>query len=120
MTDMESLETAAALVRCLWDGIPNDYKSKYRREIWEQVQSRVAAHAKMTATLATWLSRVCLTFDGAQVAPYHAEQRAWFEGQLRMRPDAQQRVLRTLREQAPVVILLLRNQLQEEKEVAAS
>ena len=73
----------------------------------------------MTGTLATWLSRVCLTFDGAQVAPYDPAQRAWLETQLRMRPDAQQRVLRALREQAPVVILILRNMIQDEKEVLA-
>lgn len=119
MTDMETLETAAALVRCLWDGIPHDYKSRYHHVIWGQVQSHVITHARATNSLATWISRVCLTFDGAQVAPFDPQQRAWLETQLRMRPDAQQRVLRALREQAPVVILLLRNQIADEKEVTA-
>lgn len=120
MIDLATLETAAALLRCLWDGISPDYKAKYRRDIWQQVQDRVTTTARMTPDLGTWLSRLCLTFDNAPLAPYDPARRDWLAAQLRQPAAAQRAVLEALRHQAPVVVLLLRTLIQDEREVAAN
>jgi len=112
---MAALEMAEALLRAVYDGISSDYKAKYRMELWNQVQSRAAAASKMTDNLATFLSRLCGMFDGATLAPYDPAARAFVERVLQL-PQAEQRaILKTIREHTPVVVVLLRNRKQEEK-----
>lgn len=115
--DMANYETAAAIFRCLWDGISPDYKSKYRFEIWEQFQHRIQAHAKMTNSLPVLLSRLCLTFGNATLGR-DPQQRDWLESVLR-EPRQHAAILAACREQAPVIVLLIRTLIHDEKEVAA-
>lgn len=74
----------------------------------------------MAPDLATWLSKLCLTFDNALLAPYDSDRRAWLDAQLRQPPAAQRAVLEALRQQAPVIVLLLRTAIKDEREVEAT
>ena len=111
---MAALEMAAALLRAVYDGISKDYRQKYRMELWNQLQSRAAASSRMTNDLATWLSRLCGMFDGATLAPYDPAARGFIERVLQLPANEQLAILKTVREHTAVVIVLLRNQRQDE------
>lgn len=48
---------AEQLIAPLWRGIPNDYKSKYVRNIWEQFENALKS-AAYTARLSDFLSKI--------------------------------------------------------------
>lgn len=113
--DLTILEEAAAVLRAIYKGIPQEFKSKYRQTLWEQVQSMAAGEARKTNDLATFISRACLRLEGATLAPYEPEAREYVEALLRRSLVEQQAILKAIREQAAVCVLLLRNRLQEER-----
>ena len=113
--EMETLTQAALLLKAVWEGVSSEYKSKYRQTIWEQFQSRAAAHARMTNDLAKFISSLCGTLEGAVLAPYDEEARAFVEKLLTAPRPEQQKVLAAIREQTAVCVLLLRNMKQEER-----
>ena len=120
MATTDTLEQAAAILRAVWEGINPDYKAKYRMTIWEQFQSRIAAQARMTNDLSTLLSRLSSTFDQAIIGPYRSDQRQYVADQLHLPVPQQRALVAAMREHAPVIVLLLRTWLQEEKEVNAN
>lgn len=51
-------DMAVALLTPIWQGIPTDYKAKYKFTIWRQFEDQ-ARSAAYTTTLSHFLSRIC-------------------------------------------------------------
>ncbi len=111
----EALYRATLVLRAVWGGISREYKTRYRMDIWAQVQSRAATQSRMTGDLDRCINRLCSAFDGATLAPYDPPMRAALLGLLALPREEQQAILRALRERTATCVLLLRTQLAEEK-----
>ena len=61
----ELREQATDLLWTVWRGIPPDYKSRYRRNIWQQFEDRVRS-AAYTSNLGKFVNSLCLSL-GATV-----------------------------------------------------
>ena len=58
-------QRAIALLEVIWRGIPNSYKSRYRRSIWQQFEDNVRS-AAYTANLGKFINALCLAL-GANI-----------------------------------------------------
>lgn len=56
MNDLK--EKATNLLHILWRGVPRDYKSRYRRNIWQQFEDQVRS-AAYTSNLARFTNVLC-------------------------------------------------------------
>lgn len=92
---------ALAVLGPLWRGLDPEYKAKYYRTIWTQMESQVRS-AAYTTTLSLWFSRICsrlpieLRGDDSE-----AVQAVLMSGEDRA-------LLRLLRDEAPTLITMLR------------
>lgn len=62
MTEQHS--KLAALLLAIWKGIPKGYKSRYRRNIWQQFEERIVV-AAYTNSLTKFVNNLCSTFEGS-------------------------------------------------------
>lgn len=53
----EAHDRAVALLQPIWQGVPSDYKSKYKYSIWRQFEDQIRS-AAYTTTLSLFLSRI--------------------------------------------------------------
>ena len=110
----QQLETAAALLRLIWDGIPAEYKSKYRMDIWSQFQSAVKAAAQRTSTISRFTSDLCFHFENAVIIQREGGTQV-YERMLQWGQEEQEDLLALLATDTPSAIAVLRNRLDEEK-----
>jgi len=96
------------LLTPIWRGIPADYKSKYRQNIWQQFEDNIRS-AAYTSRLATWFDTICRRLD-VQIRPEHAAQIAQlFNARL------DRAILRALREETTLLVLMVRVANEERK-----
>lgn len=102
-------ETAADLLEIIWRGISNEYKSRYRRTIWEQFENTVRA-AAYTNNLGKFANSICLKL-GAMI-PAEMTKRA--EEILNSGQDKP--LLKLLRDETTLIVLMVRVRNQERRE----
>jgi len=105
-------QTATALLMMIWKGIPSDYKSKYRMTIWEQYEHEVKA-AAYTSKLGKFINRICGRMNA--LIEIKEQDRVLLEEILNM-PDERE-LLKLLREQATLLVLMVRMANQEIRDV---
>ena len=101
--EQELRQMAANLLMAIWRGIPADYKSKYRMNIWEQFENQVRS-AAYTSNLAKFANSISLKLAATiGVTPEEREQaeRILNSGQDRA-------LLKIMREQTTILVLMLR------------
>ncbi len=109
MTPMH--EQAADLLEILWRGIPADYKSRYRMSIWQQLEDQVRS-AAYTSSLPRFISSICLKLQ-ANLGRNQAD-RARIQEILNAGQD--QPLLKLMRDETTVVVLMVRLRNQERRE----
>lgn len=102
-------EKAAALLMTIWRGIPPDYKSRYRRTIWQQFEDNVRA-AAYTSNLGKFINSICSKLQ----AQIKADDSAEAEGILNCGQD--RALLKLLREETTLLVLMVRVANQERQE----
>ena len=99
---------AESLLTPIWRGIPADYKSKYRQNIWQQFEDNIRS-AAYTSRLQTWLDTICRRLN-VTIRPEHAAQ---------MMPlftmSMDRAILRALRDETTLLVLLVRVANEERK-----
>lgn len=107
----EMHQQAADLLGLIWKGTPADYKSRYRRTIWQQFEDQVRS-AAYTSNVGKFLSSLCLKL-GAELGT-NAEDRERASAVL-AGIDGRD-LLRTLREETTLIVLMVRVANQERQE----
>ena len=105
-------EQAAELLEIIWRGVPADYKSRYRRSIWQQFEDNIRS-AAYTSNLGKFLDSLCLKL-GADIGR-NGEDRTQAEAILQ-EADAKA-MLKLLREETTLLVLMVRVANQERREV---
>src|SRR6266496_3566640 len=104
--EMEAVYLAASLLKAVWSQIDPEFKSKYRMDIWTQVETNVAACARMSSTLTKFLSSLCGKFQVA--TPGRDEQeRQFVDLLLHGQYGSPESVLKALRDYPQVCVLKL-------------
>jgi len=106
---MDMHQTAADLLTAIWRGIPNNYKSRYRRNIWQQFEDNVRSSA-YTSNLGKFVSTLCWKLQ-AQIG---GEDSADVERILNGGHD--RALLKLLREETTLLVLMVRVANQERQE----
>jgi len=107
MTEMH--EKVATLLAAIWRGVPADYKSRYRRTIWQQFEDNVRA-AAYTSNLGKFISSLCSKLQ-AQIG---AKDSMAVEAILNGGND--RALLKLLREETTLLTLMVRVANQERRE----
>ncbi len=105
-------QQAVTLLLAIWRGIPADYKSRYRMNIWEQFQDQVQS-AAYTSNLAKFVNSLCSNLNAS--VGTRADERAAAEAILNGGND--RALLRLLREETVLLVLMVRVEMQARKEV---
>jgi len=105
---MDKYETVQALLIPIWRGIPTDYKSRYRRKIWQQFEDNIRS-AAYTASLSHFVSNLC---SRLQVSLRTVDV-ATLNGIVHGGRDRE--LLRLLREEATIVVLMVRVENEKRK-----
>lgn len=104
-------EQAAALLMLIWRGIPTDYKSRYRKTIWEQFENQIQS-AAYTSNLGKFANSLCSKLDVA--IGRNAEDRA---AAARILNSGQDRaLLRLMREETALIVLMVHLANQERRD----
>ena len=103
MTEEELMEIGADLLEALRRGIPKGYKSRYRRNIWQQFEDAVV-NATYTNSLSRFVSRFCQAFD-SDPGGSSAERNKVLEV---MQSGLDRELLRLLRRETTLVVLMAR------------
>ena len=104
-------QEAATLLMMIWRGIPADYKSKYRMTIWDQFENEIRA-AAYTSDLGKFVSRLCGRLNAT--IGVKDEERSLAEAILQTKHDRE--MLKLMREQTTLLVLMVRVQNQEIRE----
>lgn len=104
-------EQAAGLLEIVWRGIPPDYKSRYRRNIWQQFEDNIRS-AAYTSNLGKFLNSLCLKLS-ANVGR-NSDDRVQADAILQ-EADAKA-MLKLLREETTLLVLMVRVANQERRE----
>ena len=102
-------EIADDLLTPLWQGISPEYKSKYRRSIWQQFEDNIRS-AAYTAKLSTFLSKITQRL-GVEIAGRHVQQVT-----VLMDNAEDKAVLKMLRDETALLVLMVRVANEERKE----
>lgn len=105
---MEPERIAADLLTPIWRGIPSDYKSKYRTNIWQQFEDQIRA-AAYTSRLGVCYDTLCRKLD----VTIRAEHAAAVQAVLTSGQD--RAVLKALRDETTLLVLLVRVANEERK-----
>lgn len=108
----ENHEAAAALLATIWRGIPADYKSRYRRNIWEQFENNVRS-AAYTSNLGKFVSSICAKMQ-AKVGKTGEERE---NAEVILNSGNDRALLKLLREETTLLVLMVRvaNQARQEE-----
>ena len=104
-------EQAAELLEIIWRGIPADYKSRYRRSIWQQFEDNIRS-AAYTSNLGKFVNLLCSKLS-AQIGR-NSEDRTRAD-ELLQKADART-MLKLLREETTLLVLMVRVANQERRE----
>lgn len=96
-------QMTTTLLRFIWEGIPADYKSRYRMTIWEQFENEIRA-AAYTSSLPKFINTICLRLR-ADIG-HTSSGRALAEVILRDADEAA--MLKMLREETTLLVLMVR------------
>jgi hypothetical protein len=113
--EMEYLRLASLLLKAVWSQIDSKYKVTYQVTIWTQVETNVAACARMTNSLHKFLSSLCGKFQVA-VPGRDADERQFVEMLLRGQYGPTESILKALRDYPQICVLQLRVMNDQEKE----
>lgn len=105
----QEYHTALKLLIPLWRGIPGDYKQKYARNIWQQFEDNLRA-AAYTAKLSKFVNSVC---SRIQIEIAAKDVSAVNEA---LNATDERTILRQLREEATVLVLMVRLENDKRKE----
>lgn len=100
---------AAGLLAAIWRGIPNSYKSRYRRTIWQQFEDNIRS-AAYTNSLGKFINNLCLAL-GVEIAGRDVET---INGLLRDTND--RALLKLLRDETTLLVLMVRVENQARRE----
>lgn len=103
-------QRAAALLDVIWRGIPAAYKSRYRRNIWQQFEDNVRS-AAYTSNLGKFVNSLC---QNLSVAIYGADDIELANDALREGSD--KTLLKLMREETTLLVLMVRLRNQERRE----
>ena len=117
--EMELIYLAARLLKAVWSEIDPEFKAKYRMDIWSQMESSVAACARMSSSLLKLLSSLCGRFQVATPG-HNDEERAFVGACLRGEACDPDSLLKVLRDYPQVCVLELRIMNDAEKEVRST
>ena len=115
--ELEIRQIAAVLLRAVWNGIDKEYLSKYRMEIWRMFEERVATAARITNSLASFLSKLSLFFQVAEIGRDDNE-RIVVADILAGKYGTPEDILVALRRDPQICVMLMRIQKDEEKKDA--
>lgn len=115
--ELEIRRIASVLLRAVWNGISNEYLSRYRAEIWRQFEERVATASRITSSLVSFLSRLSTMFQVAEIGKDDAE-RSFVADILAGHYGSPDDILQALRRDPQVCVMLMRIQKDEEKKDA--
>ena len=113
--EMELISLSARLLKAVWSQIDPEYKAKYRMDIWTQVETNVAACARMSSTLNKFLSSLCGKFQVASPGR-NEEERAFVHALLHSEEVNTDALLKVIREYPQVCVLQLRVMNDTERE----
>ena len=116
--ELEIRQIAATLLRSVWNGIPADYFSTYRMQIWTQFEERVATASRMTNSLTAFLSKLA-TFMQVAAIGRDDEERLYVQQVLTGSHGHPAEILAALRRDPQVCVMLLRIQKDQEKQERA-
>jgi hypothetical protein len=107
-------ERSAALLTAIWRGVPNSYKSRYRRTIWQQFEDQIRS-AAYTNSLGKFVNNICLAL-GVEILGKDVET---VNDVLRGGED--RALLKLLRDETTLLVLMVRveNQARSEEWKAA-
>jgi len=94
----------------MWRGIPSSYKSRYRRNIWQQFEDNVRS-AAYTSNLGKFITSLCQNLGVDIKAGEHVElvNDALREGQ-------DKALLKLMRDETTLLVLMVRLKNQERRE----
>jgi hypothetical protein len=104
---------ATDMLYAAWKGIDPEFKSRYRAKIWQIFEDRIRVAAGQNGNLAGFISQLARSlqaFIGTNAAHRDMARKAIDAGNDRD-------VLRLLREETPYVVLLIRMEMQKEREL---
>lgn len=103
-------QRAAALLAAVWRGIPASYKSRYRRNIWQQFEDNVRS-AAYTNNLGKFINSLCLNLN-AEI--HGGDDVEWVNDALREGSD--KALLKLMRDETKLLVLIVRLENQERRE----
>lgn len=106
-------EMAADLLDAIWRGTAADYKSKYRRNIWEQLENNARSAATSTNDLGKFVNSLCLKMNGAMLGKTNEERQKAIEILNGHRDSA---LLKLMREQTMLIVLMVRQRNDQRRE----
>lgn len=105
-------EQAAELLEIIWRGIPADYKSRYRRSIWQQFEDNIRSVACSTSQMGEFISKLCFKLSAS--IGRNSKDRTVANAVLQ-KADAGA-MLKLLREETTFLVLIVRVANQERRE----
>ena len=99
----ENHERAKTLLAAIWRGIPADYKSRYRRNIWRQFEDNVRS-AAYTSNMGAFINTLCAKMS-AQIGQTN-EERERAEEVLNSGND--RALLKLMRDETALLVLMVR------------
>lgn len=112
---MDDDQIATTILGPIWRGIPSEYKSRYRANIWQQFEDHIRS-AAYTARLGVWYDTICRKL-GVRV---RVEDIAMLQAALQCDQSQSRAVLQRIREQATLLVLLVRVANEERKAAYAT
>ena len=103
---------AADLLEIIWRGIPRDYKSRYRMNIWQQFEDQIRS-AAYTSNLGKFINSLCSKMNAS--IGRNADERKRFNEILRQIQDTKL-LLKLMREETALLVLMVRIRQQEKRE----
>ena len=105
-------EQAANLLGIIWKGIPADYKSRYRRSIWQQFEDNIRSAACSTSRMGEFISKLCFKFS-ASIGRNDEDRMI---AKIILQETDAWALLKLLREETTLLVLMVRVANQERRE----
>ena len=108
----ETHQKIAELLMILWRGVPKDYKRRYLRNIWGQFEANIRS-AAYTSSLSKFINSLSLKM----VATIGVNEAERARAQELLRQADSKQWLKLLREDTTLLVLMVRVEVQERREV---
>lgn len=102
-------EMAADLLEIIWQGIGSEYKSRYRRTIWQQFEDTMRASA-YTNNLGRFVNSACLKL-GVVIQSKHTTRAEEI-----LNSGNDKKLLKLFREETTLIVLMVRVRNQERRD----